>query len=108
MLDFDHRRSPYMGSLRGLAAVLRQQNSHSALVLVISGRRRAALQGYLDVIEADYLMCDLDKYLRQAGSYRKPHASVMPRLNRLSWRDDRAVLLRSSRLGLAIQVEVAA
>ena len=31
-----------------------------------------------------------------------------PRWNRLSWRDDRAVLLRSGRPGLAIQVEVAA
>jgi hypothetical protein len=29
----------------------------------------------------------------------------MPRMNRLSWRDDRADLLRSGRAGLAIQVE---
>ena len=40
--------------------------------------------------------------------YRKPHPSVMPRWNRLSWRDDRAVLLRSGRPGLAVQVEVTA
>jgi hypothetical protein len=40
--------------------------------------------------------------------YRKPHPSVMPRWNHLSWRDDRAVLLRSGRPGLAIQVEVTA
>jgi hypothetical protein len=38
----------------------------------------------------------------------KPHPSVMPRWNRLSWRDDRAVLLRSGRPGLAMQVEVTA
>src|ERR1700730_16014407 len=35
----------------------------------------------------------------------KPNPSVMPRWNRLSWRDDRAVLLRSGRPGLAMQVE---
>jgi hypothetical protein len=40
--------------------------------------------------------------------YRKPHPSVMPRWNRLSWRDDWPVLLRSGRPGLAIQVEVTA
>jgi hypothetical protein len=38
--------------------------------------------------------------------YRKPHPNVMPPWNRLSWRDDRAVLLRSVRACLAIQVEV--
>src|ERR1700720_2196962 len=38
----------------------------------------------------------------------KPRPSVMPRWNRLSWRDDRAVLLRSGRSGLAMQVEVRA
>ena len=42
------------------------------------------------------------------GVYRKPHPIVMPRWNRLSWRDDRAVLLCSMRPGLAIQVKVAA
>ena len=31
----------------------------------------------------------------------------MPRWNRLSYPDDRVVLLRSGRLGLVIQVEVA-
>src|SRR5262245_55429713 len=36
--------------------------------------------------------------LRRACAYRKPHPSVMPRWNRLSWRDDRAVLLRSGLL----------
>src|SRR5215469_3989719 len=35
----------------------------------------------------------------------KPHPIVMPRWNRLSWRDDRAVPLCSMRPGLAIQVE---
>ena len=40
--------------------------------------------------------------------YRKPHPSVMPRWNRLIWRDDWAVLLRSGRVGIAIQVEGAA
>jgi hypothetical protein len=40
--------------------------------------------------------------------YRKPHPSVTPRWNRLSWRDDRAVLLRTGGPGLAIQVEVTA
>jgi hypothetical protein len=40
--------------------------------------------------------------------YRKPHPIVMPRWNRLSWRDDRAVPLCSMRPGLAIQVKVAA
>ena len=40
--------------------------------------------------------------------YRKPHPIVMPRWNRLSWRDDRAVPLCSMHPGLAIQVEVAA
>ena len=30
----------------------------------------------------------------------------MPERNRLSWQDDRAVLLRSGRPGIAIQVEV--
>ena len=40
--------------------------------------------------------------------YRKPHPIVMPRWDRLSWRDDRAVPLCSMRPGLAIQVEVAA
>jgi hypothetical protein len=35
--------------------------------------------------------------------YRKPHRSVMPHWNRLRWRDDRAVLLRSVRLGLALR-----
>jgi hypothetical protein len=40
--------------------------------------------------------------------YRKPNPSVMPRWNRLGWRDDRAVLFRSGRPGLAVQVEVTA
>jgi hypothetical protein len=40
--------------------------------------------------------------------YRKPHPSVMPGWNHLSWRNDRAALLRSGRPDLAIQVEVAA
>jgi DNA-binding SARP family transcriptional activator len=35
----------------------------------------------------------------------KPHPGVMPRGNRLSWQDDRAVLLRSGRPSGAIQVE---
>jgi len=39
--------------------------------------------------------------------YQKPDPSVMPRWNRLSYPDDRVVLLRSGRLGLVIQVEVA-
>ena len=33
---------------------------------------------------------------------------LMPRWNRLSWRNDRAALFRSGRPGLAIQVEGAA
>jgi hypothetical protein len=40
--------------------------------------------------------------------YRKPNPSGMPRWNRLSWRDDQAVLFRSGRPGLAVQVEVTA
>ena len=40
--------------------------------------------------------------------YRKRHPGVMPRGDRLSWQDDRAVLLRSGRPGVAIQVEGAA
>ena len=44
----------------------------------------------------------------EACVYRKPHPSVMPRWNRLSWRDDRAVQLCTGRPGLAIQVEVTA
>ena len=39
---------------------------------------------------------------------QKPDPSVMPRWNRLSCPNDRVVLLRSGRLGLAIQVEVTA
>ena len=38
-------------------------------------------------------------------AYRKPYPGVMPDRNRLSWQDDRAVLLRSGRPGIAIQVE---
>jgi len=38
-------------------------------------------------------------------AYRKPYPGVMPHRNRLSWQDDRAVLLRSGRPGIAIQVE---
>jgi hypothetical protein len=36
--------------------------------------------------------------------YRKPYPGLSNE-NRLSWRDDRADLLRSGRAGLAIQVE---
>jgi ABC-type branched-subunit amino acid transport system ATPase component len=43
--------------------------------------------------------------LEMGCAYRKPHPGVMPRRNRLSWQDDRAVLLRSGRPGIAIQVE---
>jgi len=38
----------------------------------------------------------------------KTLSELMTRWNRLSWRNDRAVLFRSGRPGLAIQVEVAA
>jgi hypothetical protein len=38
----------------------------------------------------------------------KTSSELMPLWKRLSWRNDRAVLFRSGRPGLAIQVEVAA
>jgi hypothetical protein len=38
----------------------------------------------------------------------KTSSELMPWRNRLSWQNDRTVLFRSGRPGLAIQVEVAA
>jgi hypothetical protein len=49
--------------------------------------------------------------IRKAWRYLcvpKTLSELMTRWNRLSWRNDRAALFRSGRLGLAIQVEVAA
>jgi hypothetical protein len=46
--------------------------------------------------------------IRRSCVYRKPYPELMTGWNRLSWRNDRAVLFRSGRLCLAIQVEVAA
>ena len=51
------------------------------------------------------LNSDDDRVFCPSCAYRKPYPGVMPDRNRLSWQDDRAVLLRSGRPGVAIQVE---
>ena len=58
MLEFDHRRSPHSGARCAVTGSSPTAELTFRACPVISGRPPAALQGHLDVIEADYLMCD--------------------------------------------------